>query len=53
MTLKKQIVTLNAATSKGKVISTIGGTIPPPADDQRYTTKDTGSFSHQGAAASV
>jgi len=45
MTPRKQIVTLNGATSKGKAIGTIGGTAPPPAFDQPCTTEDTDSSS--------
>jgi len=53
MAPKKQIVTLNSATSKGKVISIIGGTVPPLAIDQPYTIEDTGSSSPQEVAANI
>ena len=39
--------------SKGKTNSTIGGTIPSPADDQRDTTEDIGSFSPPRAASNI
>ena len=50
---RKQIVTLNSATSKGKAINTIGGMVLPYVIDQLCSIKDTGSFSPQGAVANV
>jgi len=48
---RKQIVPLNGATSKGKTISVIGGTVPLPVIS--HTTEGIGSSSPQGAALSV
>ena len=53
MTLRKEIVTHNGVPSKGKTNGTAGGMIPLPPDDKQRATKDTGSSSPQGAAASV
>ena len=47
---RRQSVTLNGATSKGKAINTIGGH-GPPAVNQLFTTEDTSSSSPQGAVA--
>jgi len=50
---RKQIITLNGATSKGKAINTIRGTIPPLAIDQPGTTEDTDSSSPSGPTTNV
>jgi len=50
---RKQTVPLNGATSKGKVVSAIGGTVHSSAINQTLTIKDTGSSSPQGAATNA
>ena len=45
MAPRKETVTLNGATSKGKAISTIGGTVPSLVVDEPRTTEKTDSSS--------
>ena len=53
MAPSKQTITLNDATSKGKAIGTIGGTVPPLTIDQPHATEDTSFFSPSRSAANV
>ena len=53
MAPRKQAVTLNGTTSKGKAIDIIGRTVPLPAIDQPHTIAYTGSSSSSGAVANV
>jgi len=53
MASRKQTVTLSGTMSKGKAISSIGGTVLPLAIDQPHNIEEIGSSSAPGAAANA